>query len=80
MTASPAFLSTDLSSKRLSDEDEEIDRENIMNDLGGFYKLPLMDFCILAEQISLALDKIGCTSAIEASFIAFGLHYLSEGA
>ena len=54
MTASPAFLSTDLSSKRLSDEDEEIDRENIMNDLGGFYKLPLMDFCILAEQISLA--------------------------
>ena len=44
MTASPAFLSTDLSSKRLSDEDEEIDRENIMNDLGGFYKLPLMDF------------------------------------
>ena len=31
MTASPTFLFTDHSSKSLSDEEEEIDRENIMN-------------------------------------------------
>ena len=31
MTASPTFLSTDTSSKRLSDDEEETDRENIMN-------------------------------------------------
>ena len=28
-------------------------------------------------QILKDLDKIGCTSAIQASLIAFGLHYLS---
>ena len=29
-------------------------------------------------QILKDLDKIGCTSAIQASLIAFGLHYLSR--
>ena len=29
--------------------------------------------------LALTLDKMGCTSAIEASFIAFGLHHLCKG-
>ena len=39
----------------------------------GFAQI-LFDF----ELILIDLDKIGCTSAIQASLIAFGLHYLSR--
>ena len=39
----------------------------------GFAQI-LFDF----ELILIDLDKIGCTSAIQASLIALGLHYLSR--
>ena len=33
-------------------------------------------YACIFHGLSLTLQKIGCTSAIKASFIAFGLHYL----
>ena len=35
-------------------------------------------YACIFHGLSLTLHKIGCTSAIKASFIAFGLHYLCK--
>gem|GEM_PF-1522351 len=37
-----------------------------------------MNNLLLFQFLYLTLQKIGFTSAIEASFIAFGLHYLCK--